>query len=51
MRKKNYFICDQDNPTTCPYDGTRTELIEALADHCVERCLQCDKIYRFWIED
>ncbi len=22
-----------------------------IADHYAERCLQCDKIYRFWIED
>lgn len=51
MEKEKDFICDHDNPTTCPYDGARTELIEELADHCVERCLQCGEVYNFWNED
>jgi RNase P subunit RPR2 len=51
MKKGKDFICDNDNPTNCPYDGARTELIEALADHCIEKCLQCGESYRFWIDD
>ena len=37
MEKRKVFICDHDNPITFPYDGARTERIEELADHCVER--------------
>jgi hypothetical protein len=51
MEKGKDFFCDQDNPTTCPYDGVRTELIEDLLDYCVEKCLQCGEVYRFWNEE
>jgi hypothetical protein len=36
---------------TCPEDGARTELVEQYLDHCLEKCLQCGELYRFWEDE
>jgi hypothetical protein len=50
MEKAKDFLLDDDNPTTCPYDGARTDLIVVNDDHCVDKCLQCGEVFRFWNE-
>jgi predicted nucleic acid-binding Zn ribbon protein len=42
------FICDSDQPNTCPHDGTRTELIEALPDYSLEQCPTCSQAFKFY---
>jgi RNase P subunit RPR2 len=51
MARAKDFFSDFELPNTCPYDGARTALIEQAMDYCVERCLHCGDIYRFWIPD
>jgi hypothetical protein len=50
MEKAKEFILDDDNPTTCPYDGARTDLIVVRRDYWIEKCLECGEVFRFWIE-
>jgi len=37
-----------DQPNTCGYDGTRTEMLEDRGDHTIELCPLCNRQFNFW---
>jgi hypothetical protein len=41
------YIADPDQPFTCPYDGARTDFVDAVGDQYVERCLECKRVFYF----
>ena len=45
------YLGDEDGPFTCPVDGARTDTVETDGKIYMERCLQCNKIFAFEIEE
>jgi transcription elongation factor Elf1 len=41
------FSADSDQPFTCPYDGARTEYVDAVDNECIEACPHCGQIFKF----
>lgn len=40
-----------DSPAVCPFDGTRTELLEIRDGYTVECCPKCRALLNVWDED
>jgi len=47
----NIFIADPDEPFTCPYDGTRTEMVRAHGGLYVEKCPCCTRELYFEFDE
>jgi hypothetical protein len=44
----DFIASDHAWPNTCPYDGARTDLVEAHQHHTKEQCPVCEQIFYFW---
>jgi hypothetical protein len=40
-----------DQPTTCPHDGVRTEMLKDKGDHTIEGCPLCGRRFNFWHDE
>ena len=45
------FSVDHDQPFTCPYDGARTEFLDAVGNQFVEACPHCGQVFKFEFDD
>lgn len=53
QRKVDDNLIASENPTTCPYDGARTEWLGSGKDdtnqpYQIEECLECKRLYHVY---
>jgi hypothetical protein len=44
------LLVSEDHYNACPFDGSRTDLLEIREGYSVECCSQCNKLFNFWDE-
>ena len=45
------LIVDEDQPNTCPFDGTRTDELQQDDDYTIEMCPECLTLFNFWNDE